>query len=405
MNLLKTYKGLPKEIYILFIGRIINCIGSFIYPLLSLILTQKIGLSIAEAGFVITLSGICQAPCMIIGGKLVDTLGAKKVLVFFETVSALLFVICGLIKPSYIMIAIIIASSCVSSMAGSSFDTIVANITTDENRKSSFSLVYIGLNLGFAIGPAIGGFLLANHLPIIFIGDALTTLISVVLIAFFIDEKNVLISHNDSVMEEKTEGSLLKVFKARPILIYFSLLMLTFQVAYSQFSFSLPLQVNNVFGNINGPKYYGFLASFNGVIVILLTPIITALTKKFRIISVMACGGLLYAVSLAVCGFSNNLPAFFFIVIAYTTGEILISINDGTFIANLSPASHRGRISSVLPIIIGAGYMFGPTLMGQLTNTIGMTKSFIVIGAIAGLGAIIMFSLNGMYKKLMSIDK
>ena len=90
--------------------------------------------------------------------------------------------------------------------------------------------------------------------------------------------------------------------KERPILIYFSFLMLTFQIAYSQFSFSMPLQVNKVFGNVYGPKYYGFLGSFNAVIVIILTPLITSLTKKFRIISVMACGGLLYAVSLAVCG-------------------------------------------------------------------------------------------------------
>ncbi|MGN2369500.1 hypothetical protein ACTFJW_05480 [Clostridium cagae] len=42
-----SYLGLPKEIYILFLGKIINCIGAFIYPLLSLILIQKIGLSIS----------------------------------------------------------------------------------------------------------------------------------------------------------------------------------------------------------------------------------------------------------------------------------------------------------------------------------------------------------------------
>ena len=43
-NVLSTYKGLPKEFYVLFIGRIINCIGSFVHPLMSLILTEKIGL-------------------------------------------------------------------------------------------------------------------------------------------------------------------------------------------------------------------------------------------------------------------------------------------------------------------------------------------------------------------------
>lgn len=405
MTLFKSYTKLPKEIYILFIGKMINCIGSFIYPLLSLILTQKIGLSIAEAGFIITLSGLVQAPCMLIGGKLVDTIGAKKVLVTFQSIAAFLFIICGMMEPSHIMIIIIIAASCSSSMASSCFDTIVGNITTDENRKASYSLIYIGLNLGFAIGPAIGGLLLANHLSLIFVGDAFTTLISTILVAFFIEEKNILISHNDSVMEKTTEGSIFKVFKERPILLYFALLMITFNIAYSQIGFSFPICIKNIFGDVNGPKYYGFLTSFNGVVVIAFTPIITSLTKRFRTISVMACGGLLYAASLAVCGFVSNIAVFFVIMGVFTIGEILISINSGTFIANLSPASHRGRISSVIPLIYGIGSMLGPTIMGQLTNITSMKNAFLIIAAIAGCGALIMFSLNGMYKKLMNHTK
>lgn len=48
MELLKKiyypYQGLPKDIYIIFISRIINTMGCFVHPLLALILTQKIGL-------------------------------------------------------------------------------------------------------------------------------------------------------------------------------------------------------------------------------------------------------------------------------------------------------------------------------------------------------------------------
>lgn len=41
-NLLKTYKGLSKEVYVLFIGRIVNSLGAFVHPLMALILTQKL---------------------------------------------------------------------------------------------------------------------------------------------------------------------------------------------------------------------------------------------------------------------------------------------------------------------------------------------------------------------------
>ncbi|WP_343349012.1 hypothetical protein [Terrisporobacter petrolearius] len=44
-NLLSTYKGLPREIYILFLGKIVNAMGAFVKPLMSLILTQKLGMS------------------------------------------------------------------------------------------------------------------------------------------------------------------------------------------------------------------------------------------------------------------------------------------------------------------------------------------------------------------------
>ena len=67
-----NYKGLPREVYILFIGKMINCIGAFVHPLLSLIMVQKVGLSSSEAGAILSLAAIPQALCIVLGCKLVD---------------------------------------------------------------------------------------------------------------------------------------------------------------------------------------------------------------------------------------------------------------------------------------------------------------------------------------------
>lgn len=400
MKLLKSYLGLPKEIYILFVGRIINCIGSFVHPLLTLILTQKIGLSVLEAGSFVTISALCQAPCVILGGKLADTIGAKKVLVSFQSVSAIVFILCGIIKPSHTLIYLLIISSCFSAAASPCYDSIVGNLTNTDNRQSSFSLLYMGLNLGYAIGPAIGGFLFSNHLSLIFIGDALTTLISVLLIAAFIDG-NKIKKHTDntSALEQESNDSVLKVFKERPILLYFSLIMLTFSFAYSQFNFAVPLQLKDTFGGEIGPKYFGMMTSFNGILVILLTPLLTAATKKFRILSVIACGGFLYGMSFGLCGYINSIIIFFAFTAFITIGEILIAINQSTFIANLTPASHRGRVNSVLPIISQTGYALSPTVMGAMINNLGMKSSWLIVGSIALFGSVLMFSLNKTYAK------
>ncbi|MHA5212490.1 hypothetical protein [Oenococcus oeni] len=78
MDYFSNYRNLPREIYILFISLIIDAAGSFVQPLLTLILTEKIGLSAAESGLYITILGSLSAPGMIIGGKLTDLIGRKK---------------------------------------------------------------------------------------------------------------------------------------------------------------------------------------------------------------------------------------------------------------------------------------------------------------------------------------
>ena len=72
INPFRVYSHLPKEMYTLFIARFINCVGGFIMPLLTLILTVKIGMSPAQAGLFATLSMVLQAPFVILGGKLSD---------------------------------------------------------------------------------------------------------------------------------------------------------------------------------------------------------------------------------------------------------------------------------------------------------------------------------------------
>ena len=44
-QLLAQYKGLKKEIYVLFFGKLVTAMGSFVWPMLTFFLTTKLGLS------------------------------------------------------------------------------------------------------------------------------------------------------------------------------------------------------------------------------------------------------------------------------------------------------------------------------------------------------------------------
>ena len=393
---LNTYRGLPREIYILFIGKIVNSIGAFVHPLMTLILTQKIGLTSKEAGYIITLLAICQVPSLILGGKLSDKIGRRKVIITFQLLGAICLLICGFINPSIEMAYIIILSSCFYSISSPAYDALNADLTTSENRQKSYSLLYMGVNIGFAIGPILGGMLYNDYLNILFIGDAVTTLISLGLFIKFIPEtmnkqKNIEVGLNRSILDTtiKEDESTFKVLLKIPILILFSLVMLTYQFGYTQIGFTLPIQLEELFGQ-NGASIYGFVAGINGLAVIILTPILTNITKKNNPIKIMSLGGIFYGVSFLMFGIVKSAVLFYIIMFIMTIGEVLVAINQGAFIANRTPISHRGRISSILPLIMGVGRAIGPSITGSIIYKYSMLTGWIIVSAIVITGAIIM---------------
>lgn len=86
-----------------------------------------------------------------------------------------------------------------------------------------------------------------------------------------------------------------------------------------------------------------------------------------------------------------------------TIGEISIATNAQTFIANLSPSSHRGRINSILPLLYGTGNGIGPIIMGKMISGFGMKQAWLIVSLIVGIGGILMYLLN--YINISSYNK
>lgn len=396
-SLFDPYRGMPKEIYVLFLSRIINAMGCFVMPLLTLILTEKIGLSKEMSGAYLSAAGLIFMPAAIIGGKLTDIIGRKRVIIIFDFLSALLYIICGFMNPSINMIYVLMLASMSMFIAGPAHDALIADLTTPENRDGAYALSYMGWNIGFAIGPIIGGLLYKNHLPLVFIGDAVTALISLSLILIFIKETIHLtkqkVTEESRILETREEGSIISVLLKRPILIYFAICTFGYNFVYSQWSFMMPIHSQQNFLSL-GAKYYGLMAGFNGVVVMFCTPLVTKLSENIKHIRKAIYGGLLYAVGFGMLGIFNTLPFFFVSVFIFTLGEIILAISITPFIANHTPMSHRGRMNAVLPIIFGLGYTLGPVTMGKALGYISIESAWLILGMVGIISSIFMFGLE-----------
>lgn len=396
MKLFKPYIGLPREIYVIFFARIINAMGMFVFPLLTLILVKKIGMSYTEAGFWVALTGIMFMPASLIGGKLADTFGRKKIIIIFDTLAALTYITIAFIEPSMTMVYLIMLASTFFGISDPAHNAIIADITTPENRSGAYSLSYLGFNIGFAIGPFIGGKLFEDYLIWVFLGDAITVLIAIALIFFFIEEtldKSKEEVGEDRVLEKQTEGSIIKVLLSRPILIYFAIISFGYSFVYAQWGFLLPIHAEQSFPN-QGAEFYGSLASFNGIIVMVFTPLLTSLFAKTKTLRRIVYGGILYTIGFGMLGFISMKSAFFLSVFIFTTGEILISISFMPFIANHTPASHRGRMNALLPMLTGLGFALGPLGVGKSLNFITVETAWRLLGAVMLIATLLMYLLE-----------
>lgn len=396
-DLLSPYRGMPKEIYVIFISRIVNAMGCFVMPLMTIIMTDRIGLSMEATGFYLSLNSMIYPLASMIGGKLADSYGRKGLIIVFDTIAALLYMTCGFMEPSMSLIYVVLGASACMSIAGPAHDSLIADLTTPDNREGAYALSYMGWNLGFALGPTLGGFLYRRYLPLVFIGDALTALMSISLIFFFIKETigrtREEITDESRKLERREEGSIISVLLRRPILLYFSLIAFGYHFAYSQWNYLMPMHSMQNFGQL-GAQYFGWMASLNGLVVIIFTPILTKLTERTKGMRKMVFGILLYSAGFGMLGVLNLLPHFFLSVFIFTLGEILLSISVMPFIVNHTPASHRGRMNAVLPTIMGMGYAIGPMVMGKVLNHTTIESAWLLVGGIALVSALFMLLLE-----------
>ncbi|MDF2673959.1 MAG: hypothetical protein K0R09_2224, partial [Clostridiales bacterium] len=246
-KLLKPYKNLPMSVYIIFFASIINNLGNFVAPFLTMFLTYSIGMRPETVGIIVAVNSFVGLISSAHGGKLIDSMGRKKIFIIFRTTSAIALIMCAFTKDPIILTVLLILSNFLGGYSLPVYSTIITDITEGEQRSTAFSLQYMAMNIGFAVGPLLAGFLYENYLIWLFLGDALTTFISVLLVALYIPEtkpdKSEISKLRQNKLERAEEGTLLQALMRRPTLMLFSLIIIIYFIVFSQFNFGLSLQI------------------------------------------------------------------------------------------------------------------------------------------------------------------
>ncbi len=154
---------LPRQIWIVFVLGTLNSLGwSATMPFLAVYLEVARHVPLSIIGLAYLATGLVTLVSQLIGGRLTDSLGPKRVLLTGYGSSIVASIVLGLTLQFRSSVEIILLLypifSFVRTFSQPATFAIVSGESTG-NVRTGFSILAIGGNLGFAIGPALGGIL------------------------------------------------------------------------------------------------------------------------------------------------------------------------------------------------------------------------------------------------------
>ena len=124
MKYLQQYMGLRRELYILFWGRVVTNMGALIWPMMTLILKNKLGYSASQIAGILLVLGMIQLPCTLIGGKLADHFNKRNLIILCDMVTVISYFICAFVPMSGKLIPILALAAIFAQMEWPSYSII-----------------------------------------------------------------------------------------------------------------------------------------------------------------------------------------------------------------------------------------------------------------------------------------
>ncbi|MBT2404010.1 MULTISPECIES: MFS transporter [unclassified Streptomyces] len=334
--MLSTFRGLPPTVWTVFAGTIVNRLGYLVTPFLVFLLADR-GVTGTETSYVLGALGAGNLLGPALGGVLADRIGRRPTmligLIGAAAAQGALFLAPGVAT----MAASALLLSAAAATVGPAAYALMADSVDPERRQRAYALFGWGINIGTAVAGVLGGFLAAHGYWLLFAVDAGTMLIYAAVVATRLREPRRAPSAPAS-----GEGAGLGygvVLRDRLMLALLPLFGVQLFV-YSLTEVALPLAVHD---SGLSPAVYGAMAAVNAVLVVALQPLVTGALAKLPQLPVQAAGGALIAVGVALTGLADSVAGYAASVVVWSLGEVVVAGIAASVVANLAPATARGR--------------------------------------------------------------
>lgn len=371
-----TLGRLPRPVWILLAGTFVNRFGSFVLIFLVLYLSDK-GYSGTQAGLALSLYGLGQMVAAAAGGILADHIGRRSTIVLSMYTGAASLIALYHANSLWAILVLTFAAGATAELYRPASAALLTDLSREEDRVTVFATYRVAINLGFMLGPAVGGFMAQRSFGWLFYGDAISclafgTLALVALPNPTSDGSRV--GFRDSLRVVAGDKRFLRFLTASTMV----------GVIFFQPASGWALQVRAL--EISS-TVYGALLSLNGLLVLLLELPFTTLTRNRSATRVIALGYAMIGIGFGMTALATTAPLLALTVVVWTLGEIINAPVSISYVSTLAPPELRGRYQGAFSLTWGIALVLGPILGTALFewSPVALWGACLAIGLVAAL--------------------
>jgi predicted MFS family arabinose efflux permease len=403
-----AYRGLPRSVWLLSGVMLINRCGTMVLPFLTLYMTQHLGFSVEQTGFVMLFFGAGALGGTFFGGFLTDRFGFYAVQLGSLLWGGVVLILLQFV-PSFPGLC---ASVFVFTLFGDTFrpanNVAISSYSTPDTRARAYALNRLAINLGWSVGGGLGGYLASIDYSLLFWVDGLTCIgAAMALVVFLPAPENPRFKpaandlnprqaesispglsqgFGDEESPQLKPGANKSPYKDRYFLIFIGLTSL-FAISFLQLFGMFPLYCRQVL-HLNEANI-GLLMTLNGLLIVAVEMVLvyTAEARNWPRLTVMRIGVMLTGLSYLLLNSTGWVGIVVVSVLVNTFGEMLAMPFMQTWAAARANDQYRGQYMALYSMTYAVAQVVAPLLGSQITQRAGFVVLWWVIGGIAAVSA------------------
>jgi len=382
-NYKESFTGLSSDIWWLAFITFINRAGTMVLPFLSLYLTDFLDFSLSNVGWVMSIFGLGSLAGSWLGGKLTDKLGFYNVMFWSLLLTGLCFL--GLqFATTFIefSIGIFITMTIADTFRPAMFVSLKA-YSKPENQTRSLTLVRLAINLGFSLGPFLGGIIISliSYKGLFWI-DGLTCISAIFIFKTVLKEKKISAPEIEKdIIETFKKNKTRSIYNDKPYWIFLGIMFIMGFVFLQLFT-TMPLFYKEVHGLTE--IEIGLLMSLNGLMIFILEmPVIHYIEKSFwNKIKIILFSMVLFSISFFVLPISW-IGILVVSMVLITIAEMLAFPFTNTFAMNRAIKGKEGQYMALYAMSFSLAHIFSAKVGMEMIEKHGYTSNWFLMGILS----------------------